>query len=424
MSSDARIDRAAQPRGPMTKNGSIATFVHDPELFELVSRCLNELPGVIKTGAPGIEPGDIEDAIAYLTRDPSPSVVLVDLTGVAEPLVALDRLADVCHSDTRVIALGDINDIHFYHNLIIAGVTEYFVKPVSEEQLRTALRSPPDAAAKSTSAAPVAGQRPIVVVGARGGVGATMVAVSLAWYSAEKDHQRTVLVDLDLSAGTVGMALDVEAGRGLADALATPERIDGLLVASATVKCSNHLFLLSSELALENRRTLADNAVPLLVAGLQQNFQRIVFDVPRSEPGLLAQGFEQAAFIVIVTDFSLAGMRDTLRLLKLAKKLAPGAKCLVVGNRFGVAKKGGVTVEACEKTLATKLAAVIREDPIVVPMALGIGKSVPESAPDSDAAAALYSLAVAVDCVAGTPEQGWFERVFSIAKTFVMAKGN
>jgi pilus assembly protein CpaE len=364
-----------------------------------------------------IKQGNIENAIEHIAQDPSPRTVLVDVAGIADPINALDRLADVCMPDTRVIALGDVNDIHFYRMLRSAGVAEYLVKPVTAIALKAALTPPaPDSPEAEAPKTAEISSGPLAVIGARGGVGATMLAVALAWLSAERKRRRTVLVDLDIAFGSASLALDVEPGYGLSEALASPERIDGLLVASATVKLGKHLYLLSSEQQLDGERPSQADALRRLVIGLGQSFQHIVFDVPRADPILLRQALEQARVTLIVTDYSLAGVRDTKRLISLANKLAPTARLMIVANRIGDGKKGGLTRAEIEKALGVEIAAVIPEDSAAVSYALNAGKPLPAAHPSSRTTAAIQALADAIDGVKPTPRQGFLGRVLSPPK--------
>ncbi|MGE6036621.1 AAA family ATPase, partial [Klebsiella pneumoniae] len=61
--------------------------------------------------------------------------------------------------------------------------------------------------------------RVIAVVGAKGGVGASTIATSLAWLMSEREKRATALLDLDVHFGTGALALDLEPGRGLTDAI-------------------------------------------------------------------------------------------------------------------------------------------------------------------------------------------------------------
>ena len=93
------------------------------------------------------------------------------------------------------------------------------------------------------------------VVGTRGGVGASMLATSLAWlFSA--DHKRpTALLDLDVHFGTGALSLDLEPGRGLTDAIENPSRIDGLFIERAMIRANDNLALLSAEAPISPVRT-------------------------------------------------------------------------------------------------------------------------------------------------------------------------
>ena len=85
------------------------------------------------------------------------------------------------------------------------------------------------------------------VIGVRGGVGASTIATSLAWLLGEKAHRSTALLDLDVHFGTGALALDLEPGRGLTDAIENPSRIDGLFIERAMVRANERLSVLSAE---------------------------------------------------------------------------------------------------------------------------------------------------------------------------------
>ena len=383
------------------------------------------LTEVLDAGAATISKGGIEEATAYMHHDPSSKTVIVDLSGIAEPLPALDRFAETCLPNTRVIAIGEVNDIHLYRALRAAGVAEYLVKPLNAEALRAALATPV-AAPPEAAAAPAAQKidcETIAVIGARGGVGATMVAVSLAWLATEKTRRKTVLVDLDLSCGAASLALDVESGHGLSEALANPDRIDAMLLAVAAARVGDNLHLLSSEQGLDSSPTIQPDGIEKLAKGLRQGFQRVILDVPRSDGAILKQALSQSSIIVIVTDFSIAGVRDTGRLIALAQKLAPGARRLVVGNRTGTGRKGDLTRGEIEKALGLTMATVIPEDPVAVPQALNSGKPVPASAQASPVTAALRELETQVDGESKAAQGGLLSRLLAIgAKKGAAAK--
>lgn len=358
--------------------------------------------------------GGIETAIAYLTNDPSPENIVVDVSGVPYPVESVDRLADVCRPGTFVLAIGDVNDVRFYHSLRELGVADYLVKPVSSEALRAALIT----ARRLKTTDQEATARPlsevIAVTGARGGVGTSLVASSLAWFMSEALDQKTMLVDLDLHFGSTALSFDVEPSRGLRDALTNPDRIDNLFIASASTEITQNLCLLASEEPLDNAVFVKPDALECLGTELRHNFQRVIFDLPCRNLDVLRQGIAQANTLVVVTDFSIASLRDSGRIMTLAKDCAPKTRRMAIGNRAG-ASKGELGADQFEKVLGMPLAATIPEDGAAVLRALNSGELLPKCAPHSKAATALRNLAVCFDSEQTTPTS-LLSRLFGSAK--------
>ncbi|HEY6334619.1 MAG TPA: AAA family ATPase [Alphaproteobacteria bacterium] len=343
--------------------------------------------------------GGVEQAIAHLGEDPSARYLVVDLSGSEDPMSELDRLAEVCAPGTALIVLGELNDVGLYRTLRSAGVADYLVKPVTSEMLSAALntvRRRNAAAAAEPEKAPAQSCDVIAVVGARGGAGATTVVTNLGWLFATVEQKRTMIVDFDLHNGAAALALDVEPSRGLCEVLENPDRIDGLFVSSAASNLGNNLFLLCSEEAFDIPTMARPGAVELLAKELRHDFSRVVLDLPRSNIELMRQGMGEANTILIVTDFSLVGLRDVSRLKAFAKANAPMAKVLIVANRVGSAKKGELPKAEVEKAIGATLAAAVPEDSTAVARAINGGKALSVAAPSSKATAALKTLALAL----------------------------
>ena len=143
----------------------------------------------------------------------SPRLLVVDLTGVELPLSALNELAEVCEPGVTVITVGDRNDVGLFRDLVNNGVSDYLVKPITPPLLHKSLLN----VLESTSRERQNDRRGrlVAIAGARGGVGATLLATGIAWSIAHRRRRRVALVDLDLQYGTVALALDLEPAPGL-----------------------------------------------------------------------------------------------------------------------------------------------------------------------------------------------------------------
>jgi pilus assembly protein CpaE len=239
------------------------------------------------------------------------------------------------------------------------------------------------------------GGRVAVVLGTRGGVGATTIAISLAWLVSEEMKKRTALLDLDLHFGTTALALDIDPGRGLRDALEKPERIDGLFIDRALAKVGTNLFTLAAEEPVEEGTSFDPEAAGTLLAELRQKFDWTVIDLPRGAGPLARTVLGTATDTIIVADSTLAGLRDTIRLQTLARMANPDQRVLVLkGGALG--EHGGVSRGAFEKELGRPFDAAIPSDAKGAFAAANAGQPLPVAARNSPIVPAIRRLAATI----------------------------
>ncbi len=337
--------------------------------------------------------GGLNDAIEALGDVVTPRILIVDLSGSTDPMAGIVALAGVCEPDTRVIALGQINDVGLYRELIDIGVDEYLVKPLSAENLNAAIRRIIEE--EITESGGEGGDEPgrlIAFVGARGGVGATTLAANCAWMMAHEQGLRVALVDLDLYFGTLALALDLEPGRGFREALENPSRIDGLFIERAMSRESDNLFVLAAEEGLENSFSFDPAALDTLLATLRQDFDCVVFDIPRFAARTQIKTITAPASIVVVSDATLSGMRDTMRLRKFAIESSPQADVMVAINGLGSEKSIDLPISDFESGAGLRVDHRIPRDRKAAMKAEGAGKTIAEIAGKSKAANAMREL--------------------------------
>jgi pilus assembly protein CpaE len=345
-------------------------FVRDDETRKVIEQVIGDL--MIPHAA--VLQGGIDRAVETLGRNRSPRLLLVDLSGVELPLSAINELADVCEPGVTVIALGDRNDVGLFRDLISRGVFDYLVKPITPALLQRSLLT----AAEGGNAPRQTNRlgRLIAVVGARGGVGATMIAANTAWAIANVRHRRVAAVDLDLQLGSLGLALDLEPSHGLREAIESSGKVDSLYLERAMVKQSETLHVLSAEEPLDDTLLTDSVALDLLVKELRTRFHYVVVDVPRSISAAWQYILQSASNLVIVTDLSLAGMRDSLRIMSLMPSCNASCQLALVANRVGEHKVGALTRAEFEKGIGRPLDVMLPFDQRVVAAALNSGQAV------------------------------------------------
>jgi len=370
--------------------------IEDEETRKTFGEVLEDSGAEVQT-----EAGGIGLTVEYLAGGASsPPLVVVDIEKSEDPMGDIDALAEVCNPGTSVIAVGSQNDVDLFRNLVSFGVADYLVKPCNEDNIRsavaTAMRPPEQAQEKEIGKA----GRTVVVIGARGGVGASTVAVNTGWILSQRPDQKVALLDLDLLYGTTTFALDLEPGRGMRDALEHPDRIDSLFISSVAVPAHERFHIFASEEPLENSFDLDPNALDLFASELRQDFRTVVVDLPRHLVSTTTELLSTADMIIIVTDMSLTGTRDTMRLVSALKNIAAGVETKVVVNRVPVNGKGPIKRPDFEKGIEHKIDHMIPEDAKAVSLAANAGRPLAVAAKKSKAVAAMRSLC---DDIAGTP---------------------
>ncbi|WP_338466495.1 pilus assembly protein CpaE [Novosphingobium sp. ZN18A2] len=294
--------------------------------------------------------GGLRNAIQSLSISASPNILLVDLSESGDPLNDINALAEVCEPGTVVIAVGQVNDVRLYRDLLGSGIHDYLLKPLSAGQLRDALVQAQAifTAPKNHDSQGVKHHVSTAIVGTRGGVGASTLATSLAWIFSSDKKMPTALLDLDIHFGTGALTLDLEPGRGLTDAIDNPSRIDGLFIERAMIRANDNLAILSAEAPINSPLMTDGSAFVQLEEEFRQAFESTIIDMPRNMLINFPQLMSDVNVVIVATEMTLAGARDAIRLLSWMKSNAPHARHMVVANKVqsGIAEISRADFEA------------------------------------------------------------------------------
>jgi len=388
-------DRIVEQNPGASVAAECVAFVGDNQTHSVVASVLSEY-----FAEPLVRDGGPNQAIEYLGSTVPPSVLIVDVSEAVSPQTAMMSLSAAIPEGTKVIGIGSVNDIAVYREIVDAGAADYLVKPVTEKALASALARTEETQYSHASEMVPEQKARIAVIGSRGGVGASTLAMNLAWIISEERRYKTALVDLDLEFGTVALSLDLEPTRGLREALENPARVDGLFISSATAKLTEHLSIMATEEDLASEVQFNPNAVDALFEALGRTHDAIVVDLPRPIYAVRRRVFEAASEIILVTELNLSGLRDSLRLLRGIQAVAPDTPVRVVANR-AAGPKQAMQVKDFQKALDHKVDLLLPDEPKVFNAAANTGKPLVQSHSRAKICKALRKLAAGVEL----PEQ-------------------
>lgn len=337
--------------------------------------------------------GGLRNAVQSLSVSASPQILLVDLSESGDPIGDINSLAEVCEPGTVVIAMGQVNDVRLYRDLMMSGLQDYLLKPVNPDALRDAISHAQMMlnAPKHDDGAKDKPHVSVAVIGTRGGAGASTIATSLAWLYSEKMGHLTGLLDLDVHFGTGALALDLEPGRGLTDAIDNPSRIDGLFIERAMIKANEKLSILSAEASIASPILTDGAAFFQLQEEFRAAFEHTVIDLPRSMLIAYPHLMHDVNVVVLVCEMTLASARDTIRLLAWLRSNAQHCTTIVVANKVQATTE--VSRKDFEGTIERKVDLMLPYDTKATAQAAKVGKPLIEGARGSKLASGIGSLA-------------------------------
>lgn len=329
-----------------------------------------------------------------------------------------------------------------------AGVSEFLSQPFRSEEVLAALegyarrRRTARAASPAASAAPAAGGRIIHVMGAKGGVGATTVAVNLAVLAAralsgkapETDGKKAgkglaklngrnanaardvqamgglalatgapapapatqplaALMDMRLPQGDVPLFLDMEYSRTWADGARNLGRLDATFLRSLAERHASGLEVYASPDAGDDLDAISPRAVKAVLDIARAQYAVTVVDGGPYADELALVSMQEAETILLVTDLALPALAGARRLLDDVAAVAPSvaARIQLVVNRMSA--QAGVDLAEAERLLERKVFATVGDDYGAAVAAINQGVPLCEAAPRSVAARSLAKLA-------------------------------
>ena len=336
-----------------------------------------------------VQMGGMTAAIEAYRASATPNVVIIEAEGRGDELLAgLDTLAEVCDAGTRVVVVGNMNDVVLYREMTRRGVSDYMITPVGTLDIIRAVSRLFYAA----DAKPVG--RTLAVVGAKGGVGASTVAHNIAFSIARDVKLDAVVADLDLPFGTAGLDFNQDPPQGIADAVMSPDRIDTAFIDRLLSKCTDHLSLLAAPATLDKVYDFGAEAFDSTFDVLRSTVPCIVLDVPHVWTGWSRRTLIAADDILIVAAPDLANLRNTKNLIDLLRAARPNDSrpqyCL---NMVGVPKRPEIKTADFAKALEFEPIASIPFEPQVFGTAANNGQMIAEVSSSHRSAETFRSLA-------------------------------
>lgn len=279
--------------------------------------------------------GDLgfDEAAAFLRQPDGQSLefVAMAIDAIDEPdmpmLSGVIRAAK--ENGVKVILIAEDVTPASLHHLLRDGADEFVPYPLPEGELAGALerlRQPAPAAPPAPSAGPategvkLSGGGDGVLIGIQGlagGVGATTLAVNLAYELAiggKEKHPKVCLIDLGLQFGSVSTYLDLPRREAVFETLSDIESMDGDAFAQALVSFEDKLQVFTAPADILPLDIIGPPEIKKLLDITREHFDYVIVDMPTTLVQWTETVLTEAQLYFALIELDMRSAQNTLRL--------------------------------------------------------------------------------------------------------------
>jgi len=290
-----------------------------------------------------------------LAQPPDLAIIDVMLPGISGYEVCRQLRANPPTASIPILVLTARGQLMDRQAALDAGADDYVVKPVTMDELLD--RVDYLLTKRASEAAPVLAGT-VVLLGLRGGVGTTTVAVNLAAVLAQSRGGATCLVDLCPSSGHVALQLGLRPQPSWSDfiraSIPGPDEIEAHLL-----EHPSGLRVLAAPLFPVVGLGLSRTVVQTVLKMLQQRFSAVVVDAPPVLNEMAMGALEAARAVGLVITAEAPSVQTTIGTLRALRQWSNRIR--VILNQ--TTPQANLATQAIESTLRRPLMGVIPFDP-------------------------------------------------------------
>ena len=295
------------------------------------------------------------------------------------------------------------------------GAKEFLSQPIDPNQIKQAFEAFKKKAEDAKPKEVIKFGRILTLLGSKGGVGTTTLAVNLAVeLAAEKRRNSVVLVDMNLVYGEIPLFLEIKPKYNLGEITKHISRLDPTFLMDILSKHHSGVYVLPSESYWREGEKTTSKIMERILTLLKRMFDYIIIDAGTSITDSTVKAFEMSDLIFIVSVLSLPCLANTSKLLtSLHESGYPQKERIkVIVNRY--IKQSELTLKDAAEGIKKEIYWTIPNDYKTTMTAINQGLPLASVASHSPVAKSLEELA---DTIVGKKEAAKDEK-FKLFKWF------
>jgi pilus assembly protein CpaE len=264
----------------------------------------------------------------YLAAEYRPNVITLSLEDPpVRGLATLEALQQQM-PDTPVLVYSTSMDAQLMRQAMRAGARDFLGKPLRESELRDAINTmlsqeeQRQLARWSEQSASAARGTVFTIAGAKGGIGKTAMATNLALAIRQLTGQEVALVDGDAQFGDVGVMLDMDVERSVADLARDEQEIDRHVIQRYLKRHGSGVNVLLAASEPDDWRAVQPEHISGLARSLAETHEYVIIDTPGVMNETVAASLNEAAIVFLMTSLDVSSVKDTKTALRILQSWA------------------------------------------------------------------------------------------------------
>jgi len=368
-----------------------AFVVSNRTVWEQAHSCIQNLPVrlAVEQGSAQTDSAETDELLDRIERH-RVDVVLVETGTIALPFEEFVRRVRNTASQPAVFALNPDASPALILEALRAGANEYVYPPLAET-LRDALERLSASRAKGGSDASSALGKIFGFLSARGGCGATTVAVHAATAIARQSSSKQgtapaskqpamLLADFDFEAGLLRFLLKTKNNYTVRDAIDNLRRMDASLWRGLVSTQADQMDIIPAPEEVAAKRPPEREEMTHLMRFIRSTYPLSIVDFGRSISVAALDSLPELETLYLVTTPDRTALEYAQRAIRIIEERGiAGNRFKIVLNRCG--DKGKPDVPAVEKTLGRSVEVVLRNDHMALYDAYSEGRFLPAASP-------------------------------------------
>lgn len=377
-----------------------------PETRENLKKMLSfeadiEVVGTASSGAEAIR----------LAKQYQPHVVLMDINMPGVDGISASEAITQEVPFASIVMMSVQSESDYLRRSMLAGARDFLTKPFTSDELVSTIhrvyqmgpRTAPPVTPSGTG--PLGGATPgdsrvvqparrgqvIAVFGVKGGVGCSLVAINLA-VTLAKRQARVVIVDTNLQFGDVGVMLNLQASRNMADLVPQIHDLEDDFIQQVLTPHDSGIKALLAPPRPEMAELVTSEHVKLILERLRQLFDFVVVDTDTSLHDRILNVLDIADRIVLVATPDIPALKNARLFLEVTEALDyDPQKILLVVNKVDK-RVGGISVNDIQDAIKHPVTAELPADPPAALVSVNKGIPIVQADPKNPLSRALIAL--------------------------------